>query len=311
MYGKEKLNLDSFNMQFLYCVLIISLGYILKRGNIIIEKDGEGLSRIIFNLTLPSLIIITFSDITLESSLFLLILIGFLYGVLIGALGLLVFRKKQRDVKGMLGMMIPGFNIGLFAYPLVEVIFGKEGITYFGMFDVGNAFIVFGVSYLIGSFYSKDEVKLDFKTIVTKMSKSIPLMTYIFAVIINLLGLTLPSVVLDVAGIISAANMPLSLLLLGIYLNFTFDKSYVKLMLQYLSLRYGVGLLSGLLCFFLLPFDEMFKYTLLLGFLLPTSVSVLPYSVEFEYNQKFVGTLSNLTIIISFILLWLLANLFI
>ncbi|WP_226527452.1 AEC family transporter [Metabacillus niabensis] len=303
--------MDSFNMQFLYCILIISLGYILKRGNIIKEKDGEGLSRIIFNLTLPSIIIVTFSDITLESSLFLLIFIGFLYGVLIGFFGLFVFRKKQRNVKGMLGMMVPGLNIGLFAYPLVEAIFGKEGITYFGMLDVGNAFIVFGLSYLIGSFYSKEEVKLDFKTVVTKMSKSIPLMTYIIVVIINLIGLSLPSVIVDVADIISGANMPLSLLLLGIYLNFSFDKSYVKLMLQYLGLRYGVGLLLGVLCFFVFPFDEMFKYTVLLGFLLPTSMSVLPYSVEFEYNQKFVGTLSNLTIIISFILLWLLANLFI
>lgn len=298
-------------MQFLYCILIISLGYILKRGNIIKEKDGEGLSRIIFNLTLPSIIIVTFSDITLESSLFLLIFIGFLYGVLIGFLGLFVFRKKQRNIKGMLGMMVPGLNIGLFAYPLVEAIFGKEGITYFGMLDVGNAFIVFGLSYLIGSFYSKEDVKLDFKTVVTKMSKSIPLMTYIIVVIINLIGLTLPSVIVDVADIISGANMPLSLLLLGIYLNFSFDKSYVKLMLQYLGLRYGVGLLLGVLCFFVFPFDEMFKYTVFLGFLLPTSMSALPYSVEFEYNQKFVGTLSNLTIIISFSLLWLLANLFI
>lgn len=298
-------------MQFLYCILIISLGYILKRGNIIKEKDGEGLSRIIFNLTLPSIIIVTFSDITLESSLFLLICIGFLYGVLIGFFGLFVFRKMQRNIKGMLGMMVPGLNIGLFAYPLVEAIFGKEGITYFGMLDVGNAFIVFGLSYLIGSFYSKEDVKLDVKTVVTKMSKSIPLMTYIIVVIINLIGLTLPSVIVDVADIISGANMPLSLLLLGIYLNFSFEKSYVKLMLQYLGLRYGVGLLLGVLCFFVFPFDEMFKYTVLLGFLLPTSMSVLPYSVEFEYNQKFVGTLSNLTIIISFILLWVLANLFI
>ncbi|MCV9885922.1 AEC family transporter [Metabacillus halosaccharovorans] len=303
--------MDSFNMQFLYCILIISLGYILKRGNIIKEKDGEGLSRIIFNLTLPSIIIVTFSDITLESSLFLLICIGFLYGVLIGFFGLFVFRKMQRNIKGMLGMMVPGLNIGLFAYPLVEAIFGKEGITYFGMLDVGNAFIVFGLSYLIGSFYSKEDVKLDVKTVVTKMSKSIPLMTYIIVVIINLIGLTLPSVIVDVADIISGANMPLSLLLLGIYLNFSFEKSYVKLMLQYLGLRYGVGLLLGVLCFFVFPFDEMFKYTVLLGFLLPTSMSVLPYSVEFEYNQKFVGTLSNLTIIISFILLWVLANLFI
>lgn len=298
-------------MQFLYCILIISLGYLLKRRNIIKEKDGEGLSRIIFNLTLPTLIIVTFSDIKIESSLFLLILIGCLYGVLIGFLGLFLFRKKQRNVKGMLGMMVPGFNIGLFAYPLVEVIFGKEGITYFGMFDVGNAFIVFGLSYLIGSFYSKEEVKLDVKTVITKMSKSIPLMTYILVVLINLAGLKLPSTILNVAEIISAANMPLSLLLLGIYLNFSFDKSYIKLMMQYIGVRYGIGLFLGILSFYLLPFDQMFRYTLLMGFLLPTSVSVLPYSVEFEYDQKFVGTLSNITIILSFLLLWLLANLFI
>ncbi|MGM0876614.1 MAG: hypothetical protein ACQEWV_18100 [Bacillota bacterium] len=52
----------------------------------------------------------------------------------------------------MVGTMVPSFNIGLFAYPLVGVILGKEGITYFSIFEVGNAFIVFGVSYLIGSF---------------------------------------------------------------------------------------------------------------------------------------------------------------
>ncbi|PGT91610.1 MULTISPECIES: AEC family transporter [Bacillaceae] len=303
--------MGSFNLQFLYCVIIIALGYLLKRGGIIKEKDGEGLSRIIFNITLPTLIIVTFHDIKIETSLFLLILMGFLYGIFIGFFALFLFRKKQRNIKGMLGMMVPGFNIGLFAYPLVEVIFGKEGLTYFGMFDVGNAFIVFGLSYLIGSFYSKEDVKLDPKTVIIKLSKSIPLMTYIIVVIVNLIGLQIPSTILNVAEIISAANMPLSLLLLGIYLNFTFDKSYIKLMVQFLGVRYGIGLLIGVSCFFLLPFDDMFKYTLLMGFLLPTSVSVLPYSVEFEYDQKFVGTLSNITIILSFIILWVLANLLI
>jgi malate permease and related proteins len=300
--------LTSFNHQFLYCVLIIVIGYILKRSTIIQEKDGEGLSRIIFNLTLPTLIIVTFSDLKMEPSLFLLIIIAAVYGLFLGFLGLFAFKKGNRETKGMLGMMVPGFNIGLFAYPLVEVIWGKEGIKYFGMFDVGNAFIVFGLSYLIGSFYSNDQVKLDVKTVVGKMSKSIPFMTYMFVVIINLLGLKLPEVVLNVSEIISAANMPLSLLLLGIYLNFSFDKSYINLMLKYLGIRYGVGLAVGMLLFFFLPFDDMFKYTMLIGLILPTSVSVLPYSVEFGYDQKFVGTLSNVTIVISFVLLWGIAN---
>ncbi|WP_226666464.1 AEC family transporter [Metabacillus litoralis] len=300
--------MDSFNLQFLYCIIIIALGYLLKRRNIIKERDGEGLSRIIFNLTLPCLIIVTFNGLKIDNSLFILIFIGFIYGIIIGFLGLFFLKKKNRKTKGMVGMMIPGFNIGLFAYPLVEVIFGEKGITYFGMFDVGNAFIVFGLSYLIGSFYSQGDVQLDFKTVIRKMTKSIPLMTYISVVILNVIGLKLPSTMINVASIISEANMPMSLLLLGIYLNFTFNKKYVKLMLQFLGIRYGIGLLAGILCFLFLPYDNMFKYTLLIGFLLPTSVSVLPYSVEFQYDKKFVGTLSNITIVISFVLLWVIAN---
>ncbi len=63
----------------------------------------------------------------------------------------------------MLTMMIPGFNIGMFAYPLVEGIWGKEGLKYFGMFDVGNAFVIFVLCYMIGSYYSEMILILNLK----------------------------------------------------------------------------------------------------------------------------------------------------
>lgn len=87
--------MGSFNLQFLYCVVIIALGYFLKTRGIIKEKDGEGLSRIIFNITLPTLIIVTFHDIKIETSLFLLILIGFLR-ICIGFFALFLFRKTKK-----------------------------------------------------------------------------------------------------------------------------------------------------------------------------------------------------------------------
>ncbi|WP_186576110.1 AEC family transporter [Aquibacillus kalidii] len=298
----------SLNQQFLYSILIIAIGYILKRSHIIKEKDGEGLARIIFNITLPGLIIVTFSDIVFESSLLLLIIAGVVYGLVSGFIGLWVFRNQGRYNKGMLGMMVPGFNIGLFAYPLVDGIWGQEGLKYFGMFDVGNAFIVFGFSYLIGSYYSGEQVKLNFRMVAGKLSKSLPLLTYIIICALNISGLKLPGLVLEVSDIISKANMPLSLLLLGIYLNFTFEKGYGKYIVKFLLTKYGLGLIVGLALFFLLPFEDMFRYTLLIGLILPTAVSVLPYSVEFGYDQKFVGTVSNMTIIISFLLVWAITN---
>lgn len=300
--------MENFNAQFVISFLIIALGYCLKKWNILKEKDGEAMARLIFNVTLPSLIIVTFHSITIDSSLMMLVVLGFVYGIIVAILGLFIFRKEERRNKGMLGMLIPGFNIGLFAYPLVQGIWGEVGIKYFGMFDIGNAIITFGVSYLIGSYYAKEDVVLNFKHVAGKMGRSIPLMTYVIIFIINLTGLSLPGTVIDITSVISKANMPLSLMLLGIYLNFSFQKSYWKGIGRVLGIRYGVGLFFGLLGFFLLPVDDMFRYTVLIALILPMATSVLPYSVEFKYNQRFVGTAANLSILISFVLLWVIGN---
>lgn len=302
--------MSSFNEQFLLAVIIIAIGYILKKFNIITEQDGEGLSRIIFNITLPALIIVSFTDITIEPSLFLLIIFGFVYGLMMAVIGIYLFRNETKSTRGMQTMLISGFNIGLFAYPLVGGIWGKQGIQYFGMFDVGNAIIIFGVVYLIGSYYSTEDTELNIGVILKKLSRSIPLMTYMIVCILAIVGFKIPSLIIDVSEVISVANMPLSFLLLGIYLSFSLDKVYVKQIVKVLSLRYIIGLVIGIVLFFTLPLNEMFKYTILLGLILPIPLSALPYAVEFDYDRKFVGTVSNLSILISFGLLWGIANIF-
>ncbi|SER41920.1 hypothetical protein SAMN04487944_10455 [Gracilibacillus ureilyticus] len=300
--------MSEFNEQFIISIFIIAIGFLLKKSNIVKEEDGEGIARIIFNLTLPCLIIVTFSDVAFTSSLFYLILISFFYGIMMGFLALFIFRKQTRQDRGMFSMMVPGLNIGLFAYPLVEGMWGFEGLKYFGMFDVGNAFIVFGLSYIIAGIYSENTGVVEARGIIYKLAKSIPLQTYLIMCLISIFNFTVPSIIVDVSSVISMANMPLSLLLLGLYLNFSFAKGYGKLITTFLATRYGIGLVLGFVCYYFLPVDEMFRFTLLVGFILPTSMSVLPYSILFGYNQRLVGTVSNMTMMISFILIWLIVN---
>lgn len=303
--------MSSFNEQFIFAVIIIALGYILKRFNIITERDGEGLSRIIFNATLPALIIISFIDVTIKPSLFVLIVMGAAYGMMMALIGIIIFRKEDRPTRGMMTMLLAGLNIGLFAYPLVSGIWGDKGIQYFGMFDVGNALVIFGIVYLIGSYYSTEETEMGFGVIVKKLTSSIPLMTYVIVTFLAIIDFEIPALILNVSEVIATANMPLSFLLLGIYLNFSLEKTYYSRIAKVLALRYGIGLTLGLILFFTLPFNDMFRYTVLLGFILPVPLSVLPFSVEFDFDRKFVGTVANLTILISFGLLWIIANVFI
>lgn len=300
--------MNNINSQFLMSMLIIILGYLCKRLNVVKQEDGEALARIVINITLPCLILTTFSTLKIEPSLVKLTLINMVYGISITIIGLYVFRKKKRKAKGVLLMLLPTFNVGLFAYPLVQVIWGHEGVKYFGMFDVGNSFIIFGLCYIIASYFSGEAENVDIKEIIGKVFKSIPLGTYIIAVLINVLGLHLPKMFIDFFGSISKANMPMSLLLLGIYLSFSFDLRYLKDIASVLALRYIIGLTVGILFFILSPLDKMSKYTLLIGFILPIAAAIIPFSIEFNYDEKLIGVLSNITILISFILVWILVG---
>jgi len=300
--------MNNGNDQFLLSMVIIILGYLLRKINLIKEQDGESLSRLIFNITLPALIINTFNTITIDFSLILITIIGIVYGVFMALLGVVIFKNEDRNTRGMLSMLVPAFNIGLFAYPIVEAIWGQEGIKYFGMFDVGNSLVIFGVSYIIAGYFSSDSSDLSFTSVFSKLLKSVPLLSYIIAFCLAALGVHFPGIVVDCTQILGRANMPLSLLLLGIYLKFSLESNYLKNMAKVLALRYLVGLAVGTTFFFLMPFDRMFKYTMLIGLLLPMPTAVIQYAIEFDYDQKFVGTVTNITILLSFFLIWIIIS---
>lgn len=299
------------NQEFLYIILIIALGYFLKRLNILQEKDGETISKIIFKITLPSLVLVTFDSVKIEITLMLLPIFVILYSILISIFGLILFRNEERELKGSFLILSSGFNVGLFAFPLVYIIWGTNGITYFSMFDVGTSVITFGMAYILGSYFSKDGLTLRPLEIVKRLSKSIPLMTYLIASLLNFCQIKLPGFIIEVASTVSQANVPLSLLLLGIYLQFKFDKKLIKPVLKFLSFRYSFALLFGLLLFWLLPYEAMFRYTILIGFLLPAAAAAVPFAVEFKYSSESVrlmATITNITMIISMVILYAFAR---
>ena len=296
--------MNTINSQFAMSLSIILLGYFLKKLNVLQESDGEAISRLIFNVTLPSVVINVFSTMTIDKSLLLAPVISFVFGLIMAIVALILFKDNSRREKGMLSMLVPSFNVGLFAYPIVESIWGKSGLKYFGMFDMGNSFIVFAVCYIIASIYSSNKGEINYKNILSKTLHSIPFLTYIITLTINLCHLSIPTPIIQITGILSKVNMPLALLALGLYLSFSFKKAYLKNMVKIIALRYIIGFGVGILLYNLVPLDPMFKNTMLIGLILQISFTVIPYSVEFGYDTKFVGTVNNLTIIISFLLMW-------
>jgi hypothetical protein len=303
------------NYIFLLSLIIIVIGYIIKKLKIITEENGKIVSKVIFNITLPAVILKFTSRIEFNYSLILLPLLNISFGVFMAVLGLILFRKKSREKKGLILMCLIGFNVAHFSFPLIEGIWGSAGMRYIILIDAGNAFTIFVLCYVVGSIFAPnadtENLGLDYKNILTRLLKSAPLMSYLFALTINFSGIVdiMPLFFWDLIDIISAANSALSLLLLGIYLNFKFERSEWNNIIKVLIIRYSIGLSTGLLLFILLPsnqFEFLFRIIIAISLILPIGLAVIPFAVEFDYNQNLITIISNLTIIISFVLIWIL-----
>ncbi|UCC18992.1 MAG: AEC family transporter [Promethearchaeota archaeon] len=302
--------MTNVNYIFLLSLTIIVIGYILKKLNIISEENGKFIAKLVFNVTLPALILSVISSIEITPSLGLITLISILYCIPIIILALILFKNYPKDIKGLINMAVIGFNVGHFAYPLIQGIWNDEGLKYIAMFDIGNAIVIFVICYILGLVYSpkndfQDKKELA-KDIILKLLKSAPLMSYIIAIILNILNIQFAPFVSDLLDILSRANMALTLLLLGIFLNFKFERSQWKNVSIVLIIRYSFGLVIGLLLFFFLPFDLLYRGILAIALILPIGLAIIPFTVEFSYNERVAGMITNLTIIISFVLMWIL-----
>lgn len=296
------------NAAFAVSLFIIAIGYLIKRLQIIGVNEGKVLSKLILYVTFPAVILDTVVSLQITPSLIFLPLFPIAFSLILLFVAFQTLKNKTNALKGVAFMALCGFNIGLFAYPIIEAIWGKRGLQHIAMFDLGNAVVILCISYALGFIYSpvrnSSGDKISFPAIFKLFIKSVPLISYGLAFLLNLLEISFPPLVSNLVGTIARANMTLVLLLLGIYLNLNFDKKTLKPVIYILLARYTLGLILGLVLYHFLPFSDMYRTIALVALILPIGLTIIPYSDEFGYDPKLPGVLANLTIVVSFMLMW-------
>jgi len=236
--------------------------------------------------------------------------IGVGIGLLMLGVSFISYIGFTRKDKGMLTMPLLGLNIGLFAIPFVYILWGEEAVKYLMLMDLGNAFVIFVVCYITGTVYSGESDEINLKIILRKSLHSIPLITYIITFLLIVTGTYFPKPIVDIAQIVSVANTPLAMVTLGVFLSFSFDKNQISKILRFWMTKYSVGIFVSTLIFILMPFDDIANKAMVIAFILPSSFSTIAYSVELNYDSRFVGALINSTIVISICLMWIVSLLF-
>nr|MDO8085467.1 AEC family transporter [Candidatus Sigynarchaeum springense] len=306
-------DLTTLNTQFTISLAIVAIGYMLKRARII-DKEGSGkaLVRIIFNVTLPSVILRTLTRIQMDVAMIAMPFLAFLItGIVLGLAFFIHKGEQSKKLRGQYIMMSLGYNVGNFAFPLIQGVYGDEGLKYAAMYDVGNAMVIFCLCYILAVTYSAKEGERPRASFVArKVLTSPPLLSYIMGLVLNGAGFHFPNFFsnLEETGlidVIAKANTFITFLALGVYLDFKLEKKYWKDLSKILVTRYGIGFLLGIAFLLLWPVSLMARIILLVCYILPVGMGLLVFVVQFGYDDRFAGMLSNVMNVCSFAMLWL------
>ncbi|MFM6948452.1 MAG: AEC family transporter [Aquirufa sp.] len=303
--------MNSPNFVFASALVVISIGYILKSLSFVTTHDAKNISKFLMHTTFPALVFSTMIKVQFTSELLWLPIICILFALFCSFVGFHIFKKEGSEYRGILTMGCSGYNLGLFAYPLIEGIWGWKGLTYAAMFDIGNSFINFILTYGMGNYLSAQAQKGQmWKHVFKRIMSLFPFQAMVIGLLVNLLEVPMPFFLTSIVDTIAQGNKPLVLLLMGIYFSIRLPKkSFVKVF-QVLGIRYILGLSIGLFLFYSLPFDAHFRNMMLICLILPVGMTLITYSDELNFDTSIAGALVNFSMLISFALMWILVGVF-
>lgn len=281
-------------LRAIYFAAIIVLGYILRKIGVFKKEDFKVLSNIVLKLTLPATVIVNFAGKSIEPSLLLLMVMGLGFGIIYMIVGHLTNKSF-----GLLNLS--GYNIGNFALPFIQNIFGPAGVIATSVFDVGNACVCLGGSYGIAASL-KGNSKFSYKKLLKAMVTSVPLVCYVVMIVLSLVKISLPSELTSFVQIIANANVFLGMLMLGIGIDITAERSQIKKIAKILSLRYGLAVGFALGTYFLLPFSEEVRKVLLFLVFSPVASAAPAYTEQLGEDTGLASAINSISIFCSVVI---------
>lgn len=238
--------------QILSLFLIILVGFYGRKKNIIDEALTKGFSKLLIEITTPLLIISSFSF-SVNASMKGNLIKAFLYSLAIFIITPLftriLFIKSDKRKRNILQFAMVFSNCGFMGFPIVESVFGQEGVIYASIFNL--VFNLFVWTYGVVLFTDVADV-----TEMKKVFKNPGIIAVFIGLFLMLFSIEIPSVLSSTIKMVGGLTTPISMLIIGSLLATT----NFKLAVRDLSLYYGsiikLLIIPGVLYFIAVIFHE-------------------------------------------------------
>lgn len=291
-------------------ILIVVIGYTLKKVDVLKKSDANVVATIIMNITLPCALLTSANGIELDATILILIAIGIISNVVMMIIGYIASIKDDAKMKGAFMINTSGYNIGNFVLPFVQSFFPGMGVVYLCSFDIGNALMGLGMTYAVADHVASGENHFDIKELFKKLFSSIPFDVYVLIFILAIFKLQIPSPILTIASTIGAGNSFLAMLMIGLMLEIKVSPLEAKNVFKILGLRI-VGTIVVSLLTLLLPIPLLAKEIMIMAYCAPLSTVSAVFTRKIGYQGDMSATANSLSILVSVVCMVVLLLIFI
>ena len=286
-------------------VLVIMLGYLLKRAGFFSKDDHRLMSKIMVNITLPCTIIQAFDGFERDTKMFIIVGIGFICAFVPILLMYLTTGRVEKRLRAYRMLNIGGYNIGCFSLPLVQAFFGNTGVVAACMFDTGNAIMMTGGAYAMTSTLLRTggEERESVGDVLLKFVKSLPFDAYMMMIFLAALGVKIPSVVFTLTRPAGQANAFVAMLMIGMMFEPTGDRALLRETARELVWRYLFAAASAALVFFCTPFELVVRQTLCIVCFAPLSSLAPIYTDRCHSDTALASFTNSVSIAVSLIVM--------
>lgn len=284
-------------------LILIFLGFFLKKIKFLSEVDAELLRKILFNISLPSLVIYSILTSNFTSDfykIFFIVPTTMIIQFLLSLLLYSIFFKDKKQIATLILISVMG-NTAFLGYPLVELFFTSKNLSYGIFYDQVHFYTFLILIFPLLTFISKSE-NVSFKnSFITP-----PIIAFLISLILR--NFLLPDILFESLNILKQSVTPLVLLYLGTNLDLNISKKDLTplifvILLKLILLPYITFYVSNLF-----KANIIIKNVSTLQSMMPTMMATIIFGSQIGLNKKFIAKAVGITTIFSSITITVLSK---
>lgn len=290
--------------------MMISIGYFLTNKRWLNDEINKNISRIIINISLPSLMISNIStrfnrqELIMSSTGILFTFLGILASYLLALLISNLLRISDNK-KGIFCVMFTFSNTIFIGMPVNLALYGEGSIIYVLLYYLANTILFWTIGvYKLRA--SKENLKNDKNNLdIVKKIFTPPLMGFIVGILIVMLDIRLPNFLLDTLKDIGGLTTPLSMFFTGSVIK-SLNIKNIKMDINSYIILLGKFIITPLIIYLILTltdFPVLLKKVFIIEASMPILTQAIIVSKFYNVETEYITIMVTLTTLISLLLL--------